>query len=1174
MTPAGAGFTASVTVHSGADGRWRATIPTRAAEYYLTVSAIGWIQYRTTIHSKNDGSSLLVVPDIPLERVAVSLNAVRVTATRRQPPAREGLGSTDVAQTEKGLLASSEVFAAADQGDLLAMIAQVPGVTLTSDPSSTVPQFSVLGLSGSQNNVTLNGMVYGGTDVPRDIIGAIRVNASPYDVSRGGFSGAQLSITQAAGTNYVDQLVHATLDAPALQVTDRIGRQIGQPYTNVQLSGGLSGPLVDDRLFYNVSVQGGRRYSDLPSLLSGDAATLAAIGVSRDSVTALTAAAATRGIPLFPSGIPHRRLTNNVSALSRFDWTPSRGAQVNVTSSLRHTNSVASFISSTALPVHGGELTHNGGDVTAELSAYIDSLVLSDTRIGYHSDITKGSPYSRLPDARVFVTSNLDDGSTGLASLLFGGNATLPRYTRTSGAELFHQASWNSSSNSHRWRLTADGRIDELAQTQGGNSLGTFTYNSIADVQANRPTSFSRSFAQHDILAKVNTGALALGDEWRATQRLSITYGVRLDANAIANSLAYNPTIDSTFHLRTDHAPSEAVVSPRASFRWGFGSNGTAGLPGFAAPWGVLSGGIGEFRNDLRPGLLAPVVTNTGLPDALGQILCIGSAVPLPDFAAFEANLSAIPTTCVAGAPSAFVSARPNVWAFDPNFEAQRSWRGNLTLRGPFFTKLLRFSADATFSRNLHQQSPLDVNFSGVQRSALRDEGNRPLYVQSASIVPATGAVTNGDSRVSQGYGSVNDVRSDLASRTAQYTFALNPIGVGVTFLRWSVSYVYTDVREEARGFDGSTAGDPSAVDWSRGSITSKHAVNINVFTRVQDWLSIALTGRAASGRPFTPMVDGDMNGDGLSNDRAFIFSPTSSNAAIAEGMSQLIGNASSRTRKCLLAQVGTIAGRNSCEGPWTATTAASITLNPRKLGWDNRTTLSLNLANPLAGFDELVHGSGRMHGWGQPALPDVTLLRVHGYDPAANAFLYEVNQRFGDTHFGSSLGRVPFVVTLEARVRLGSDDEHQQLNSIVGQGRARRGDERSPQQIRAQLAGSVFNPLRSILQAKDSLTILSQQQIDRLTQLQRRLAAKQDSIWGPVVAYLSSLPESYNLDEAVEHVRPARTAAFDAVVEAVTQALKILTPEQIADLPPFLRSSFDLESLEAFRPTKGFSLP
>jgi hypothetical protein len=33
----------------------------------------------------------------------------------------------------------------------------------------------------------------------------------------------------------------------------------------------------------------------------------------------------------------------------------------------------------------------------------------------------------------------------------------------------------------------------------------------------------------------------------------------------------------------------------------------------------------------------------------------------------------------------------------------------------------------------------------------------------------------------------------------------------------------------------------------------------------------------------------------------------------------------------------------------------------------------------------------------------------------------------------------------------------------------------------------------------------------------------------------------------------------------------KILTPEQIADFPPALRSSFDLESLRANRPTKGF---
>ncbi|HEY2162623.1 MAG TPA: hypothetical protein VGH04_01475, partial [Gemmatimonadaceae bacterium] len=601
MTPAGGGFSVAVTARSNADGRWTAVMPNRAAEYYVTVSAIGWIQQRTT--AKSSGGVTPVAVDVTMKKAAVQLGPVRVVAQKRQPPPREVIGA-DVAATEKGILASAEVFAVADQGDLMGMIASVPGITVTSDASTGLPSFSVLGLSGAQNNVTLNGLAYGGGDVPRDIIGAVRVSSSTYDVSRGGFSGAQLSVTQVSGGTFVNQIVHATLDAPTFQATDAIGRRLGQEYTNAILSGGFSGPIVFDRLFYNVSLQGGRRYSDLSSLLTGDPATLAGLGVSRDSVAALETAARARGIPITATGFPDRRQTDNASMLARFDWTPTQQAVGNITGSLRHSKSEASFISATSFPEHGGDLTHNGGDITGEFSAFIRTTILNDTRLGAHVDATDAAPYTMLPEARVLVTSQLADSTTGLASLGFGGNSSLPRHSQVSGAELFNQTSWNSVSNRHRWRLTADARTDRLDQTSGGNALGTFTYNSIADIQANRPASFARSFSTGDILSDVNTGSLALGDQWRATDRINVTYGLRLDANTLGNSLAYNPAVDSALHVRTDHAPREAVVSPRASFSWGIGDNGTTGIPGFGAPWGVLSGGIGEFRNDLRPGLI------------------------------------------------------------------------------------------------------------------------------------------------------------------------------------------------------------------------------------------------------------------------------------------------------------------------------------------------------------------------------------------------------------------------------------------------------------------------------------------------------------------------------------------------------------------------------------------
>src|SRR5262249_25353874 len=153
-----------------------------------------------------------------------------------------------------------------------------------------------------------------------------------------------------------------------------------------------------------------------------------------------------------------------------------------------------------------------------------------------------------------------------------------------------------------------------------------------------------------------------------------------------------------------------------------------------------------------------------GLSDGTAQLLCVGGAVPIPDYATYMHDPSSIPTTCAGGANPSFVSTQPNVWLIDPSFQSQRAWRGNLGLRGPFVTKLFRFSADVTYSLNLHQQSAVDLNFVPRVLSQLPSEGNRPSFVSASSIVPATGQLTNVDSRFSSRFGSVNALQSDLRS--------------------------------------------------------------------------------------------------------------------------------------------------------------------------------------------------------------------------------------------------------------------------------------------------------------------------------------------------------------------------------------------------------------------------
>jgi hypothetical protein len=102
------------------------------------------------------------------------------------------------------------------QGDIASMAASLPGVTLVPGQDGDPSGFSVLGLSPDQNNTTLNGMNFGGSNLPRDANVSTSLVTTPYDVSRGGFSGAQFQI-RGSGSNYITRTTSPNADAPQLQ---------------------------------------------------------------------------------------------------------------------------------------------------------------------------------------------------------------------------------------------------------------------------------------------------------------------------------------------------------------------------------------------------------------------------------------------------------------------------------------------------------------------------------------------------------------------------------------------------------------------------------------------------------------------------------------------------------------------------------------------------------------------------------------------------------------------------------------------------------------------------------------------------------------------------------------------------------------------------------------------
>ncbi len=1166
------------TSKSGSDGRFTIIFAGGDGDYMMTFAAIGMVPKSFEVQKVNDDDAVIVA-NAKLEAAPTQLQAVRVNATRERPIA--GDNRPDIGGVEQNFNTAGIPIDA--MGDLSAMAAYLPGVSAITNADGTMG-FSVLGLGADQNSVLLNGLTFGGT-LPRDVQVSARLSTTTFDPSRGGFSGGQITARTYSGSNYINRNLHVTFDNPDLQWAAPSTRSLGQQYTNVVGSGSLSGPIIWNKLFYNTSFQFGRRTSDLQTLLNTGPSGLERVGISQDSVNQLLTYMNSAGIPTTVGAVPANRLSDQAALFSQFSFSPSGTDTWGLLFNGSWNQSGAASLSTSAVPAHGGQSTRQSGTLQLSHAGYFGWGFLDETSLSLSASTNNSTGYLSLPSAQVLVTSDFPDGTSGVSTLQFGGNASYPSQLTNYQWEASNATSWFTDDNTHRIKLTEDLQLSRFLQDQNANSLGTFTFNSLSDLEAGLPASFTRRLLPAVRSGDVATLAFSLGDAWRPTSTVQIQYGVRAEGSKFSTTPQDNPLVQSTFGVPNNSVPSDFTVSPRLGFSWQVGTmpqiEGFRGA--FRQPRYVITGGVGEFRNNPTATLVSNAVDQTGLPSAAQQITCVGSAAPTPDWTAYAQNPASIPSQCADGSTgSVFSNTAPNVALFSPDFRTQRSWRANLGVRG-LLTSLFTGNLTFTYSRNLDQRGAVDLNFLDTPQFTLSDEGGRPVYVAPSSIVPATGAIAAGAGRVSSAFSRVTETTSDLQSDTRELQFSISPRTFN-SVLAWGLTYVYRDTRSLTRGFGGTTAGDPLTTSWGNsgaqhefdlsGSVTIKGAVNVSTFVRVN------------SGNRFTPMVSGDVNGDGYSNDRAFVFNPaTTSDTAVRAGMQSLLSSLTGSPRACLADQLGQIAGLNSCEGPWSVSMGSvNIQLISDAVNLPSRLTVALSLSNPLTGVDALVHGGNNLSGWGQPPIIDPTLLYVRGFNQTTQAYTYEVNPRFGNSTIAQTAAYAPFRVTLDVRVAVGPDRNLQQLEQLLrgGGGRGGRGGFGGPNRngppagrpselaIKNRYVRGYPNPMDQMLRQKDSLH-LSDQQTDSLIRWNKEFTNSVDSIWTPIAHYLEGLPEKFDLDEAYEHVSQGQNGTIDLLVAYAPRVKGLLTSDQLRKLPTFLAAFLDPQTLREIRPGRAF---
>jgi hypothetical protein len=277
--------------------------------------------------------------------------------------------------------------------------------------------------------------------------------------------------------------------------------------------------------------------------------------------------------------------------------------------------------------------------------------------------------------------------------------------------------------------------------------------------------------------------------------------------------------------------------------------------------------------------------------------------------------------------------------------------------------------------------------------------------------------------------------------------------------------------------------------------------------------------------------------------------------------MRGLLGGAPGAIKDCLRTQLGSVAARNSCSGPWQPSLDFQVNWRPSFLGLDRRLTASLVTVNFLGGLDQWLHGAANLHGWGFATAPDPVLLYVRGFDPGTDQYRYAVNGRFGSTLGANGGVTAPFQIGIQVHMTVGPDRTRDRLRTVFGgRGGARGGfggggaRAAGVSDFAARFAQILPNPIPAILGFRDSLHFTADQ-TTRLQAIADSLDRVNQALADSMHADIQRAGDRPEPGVLFARLRPKLAQGREHIRKALDQVRGVLTAEQWAKIPEALKS-------------------
>jgi hypothetical protein len=785
--------------------------------------------------------------------------------------------------------------------------------------------------------------INGGKSIPIDAVKEYQVLVAPYDVRYGDFTGALVNTVTRSGTNNVQGSTFGYWR------NDRLGREgdlaTSEPYERVQYGFSLGGPILRDRVHFFIAPEFQQLASPAPGPYVGQPSTaLEQLRANQADVARFGELMSRYGLGS-GSGGP----VTNRSALRNFF--------ARIDASIPEWNSrVVAFTS------------YAGSDDPRFTRVARDTFYLSNYKysvssavrlasIQFHTDLPGMSGghneliVSRVADGQKFVVDVHQpivriivpalDG--GLITLVNGTNEQAQgRFSRNSSVTVKDELSFPLGA-SHLFVLGLHAEQFRIQRGGIAGAYGTWTFTSLDSLELGAAEGYQLQKDFGSAAAPLHGGQYAayLGHEWRASERLAITTGLRADLVDFRSHAPFSPQVYSLFGRRTDEAPRTLLHwSPRFGFTWD--------VPGTRGD--KLRGGLGVFTGRPPRAWAAPNMTNYGVGTGLlecGPRSADGHAAPgyVPDY-------RAAPTACATG-PSLETARLGDVDLLDANLRLAQTHRASLAYDRQLGTGTT-VTGEALLSRNvsdfvfvnLNLQGPQSIDsFGRVLYGTIRQDGVADPALRSE--FPGVIDLTNTSRNYSYQLTARLEKRfAQRISATASYTFSRVRDVQSPSRVNMRGIVLWADARSASGRHEDLIAGT---------SLNDLPHRLVAAFTYTAPWQSrttnFSFYYVGESGSPFTYLASGgrgrgDLNADGSSaNDPIYVprdaadqteivfdgrsASPGADNSLPAQTNRVLAQQAALERfierAPCLRQQRGSIVERNSCREPWSHTTIAGL---------------------------------------------------------------------------------------------------------------------------------------------------------------------------------------------------------------------------------------------------------